>query len=181
MSATRAKNASPDQDDTPLARRPRIRSPVVTRDVASRPGRDRLQDALVYAAGVRSTPTPRARTDSVRVRGTIPTSTSTACARPTATTPHHRTAPSRGSVECCVAAGICSARARPPASQHVQQSAADETQREFGGIRQLGRKQSSLPDRALSADGAALTAYRLHRMPNAGRHVPDDRSLIAPR
>ena len=115
----RARNAATaTKTDTPLAETPQSVT-VVTRDQMVDQGAYNLQDALNYAAGVRSDAYGLdSRTDSVRVRGASPDVTSTDCARLTATTPAPRARrPTRWSGSKCCAGprACCSARARPRA------------------------------------------------------------------
>ncbi len=115
----RARNAvTATKTDTPLSETPQSVT-VVTRDQMVDQGATNLQDALNYAAGVRSDAYGLdSRTDSVRVRGApTPMSISMACGSPTATTPAPRApSPTRWSGSKCCAArrACCSVRARPP-------------------------------------------------------------------
>lgn len=185
----RAKNAATaTKTDTPLAETPQAVT-VVTRDQIVDQGATSLQDALGYAAGVRSDAYGLdARTDSVRVRGTSPdvyldglrqaygyyTST-------TRTEPYtlERLEVLRGPAGMLfgsgTAAGIVNMVSKRPQT---------ETQREVGvQFGSWGRKQIQADlTGALSADGDwSYRLIALHR--NADTQVdfvPDDRSLIAP-
>ncbi|MBB1599621.1 TonB-dependent siderophore receptor [Variovorax sp. UMC13] len=185
----RAKNAvTATKTDTPLAETPQAVT-VVTRDQIVDQGATSLQDALGYAAGVRSDAYGLdARTDSVRIRGSEPTVfldglrqaygyyTST-----TRTEPYtlERLEVLRGPAGMLfgsgTAAGIVNMVSKRPQV---------ETQREVGvQFGNWGRKQVQADlTGALSADGDwSYRLVALHR--NADTqvdHVPDDRSLIAP-
>ncbi|WP_256856506.1 TonB-dependent siderophore receptor [Variovorax sp. KK3] len=185
----RAKNAATaTKTDTPLAETPQAVT-VITRDQIVDQGATNLQDALNYAAGVRSDAYGLdARTDSVRVRGAYPdvyldglrqaygyyTST-------TRTEPYtlERLEVLRGPSGMLFGSGTAAGIVNMVSKRPLQ-----ETQREVGV--QLGswnrrQLQADLTG-PLTADGA--WSYRLIAVERQADtqvdFVPDDRRLIAP-
>lgn len=185
----RAKNAvTATKTDTPLAETPQAVT-VITRDQIVDQGATNLQDALTYAAGVRSDAYGLdARTDSIRVRGAYPdvfldglrqaygyyTST-------TRTEPYmlERLEVLRGPSGMLFGSGTAAGIVNMVSKRPLQ-----ETQREVGV--QLGswnrrQLQADLTG-PLSADGQ--WSYRLIAVAREADtqvdFVPDDRRLIAP-
>jgi iron complex outermembrane receptor protein len=185
----RAKNAvTATKTDTPLSETPQSVT-VVTRDQIVDQGATNLQDALNYAAGVRSDAYGLdSRTDSVRVRGAYPdiyldglrqaygyyTST-------TRTEPYtlERLEVLRGPSGMLFGAGTAAGVVNMVSKRPLQ-----EAQREVGvQFGSFGRKQIQADlTGPLNADGSL--SYRLIALQRKSDtqvdHVPDDRSLIAP-
>jgi len=185
----RAKNAvTATKTDTPLAETPQAVT-VITRDQIVDQGATNLQDALGYAAGVRSDAYGLdSRTDSVRVRGSYPdvyldglrqsygyyTST-------TRTEPYtlERLEVLRGPSGMLFGAGTAAG-----VINMVSKRPLVETQREVGvQFGSFGRKQVQADlTGALTEDGK--WSYRLIALQRKSDtqvdYVPDDRSLIAP-
>ncbi|MGJ7495755.1 TonB-dependent siderophore receptor [Variovorax sp. RT4R15] len=185
----RAKNAiTATKTDTPLAETPQSVT-VITRDQMVDQGATNLQDALGYAAGVRSDAYGLdARTDSVRVRGAYPdvyldglrqaygyyTST-------TRTEPYtlERLEVLRGPSGMLFGAGTAAG-----VVNMVSKRPLLETQREVGvQFGSFGRKQIQADlTGALAVDGT--WSYRLIALTRKSDtqvdYVPDDRSLLAP-
>ncbi|MGF6351489.1 TonB-dependent siderophore receptor [Variovorax sp. W2I14] len=185
----RAKNAvTATKTDTPLSETPQSVT-VVTRDQIVDQGANNLQDALNYAAGVRSDAYGLdSRTDSVRVRGAYPdiyldglrqaygyyTST-------TRTDPYtlERLEVLRGPSGMLFGAGTAAGVVNM-VSKRPQQEAQREVGVQFGSF---GRKQIQADlTGPLNADGSL--SYRLIALQRKSDtqvdYVPDDRSLIAP-
>jgi iron complex outermembrane receptor protein len=185
----RAKNAvTATKTDTPLAETPQSVT-IVTRDQMVDQGAISLQDALGYAAGVRSDAYGfDARTDSVRIRGSEPAVyldglrqaygyyTST-----TRTEPYtlERLEVLRGPAGMLFGSGTVGGIVNM-----VSKRPQTETQREVGvQFGSFGRKQVQADlTGALTADGE--WSYRLVALQRKSDtqvdYVPDDRSLIAP-
>ncbi|WP_373423973.1 TonB-dependent siderophore receptor [Variovorax boronicumulans] len=185
----RAKNAvTATKTDTPLSETPQSVT-VVTRDQIVDQGATNLQDALNYAAGVRSDAYGLdSRTDSVRVRGATPdvyldglrqaygyyTST-------TRTDPYtlERLEVLRGPSGMLFGAGTAAGVVNMVSKRPLQ-----EAQREVGvQFGSFGRKQIQADlTGPLNADGSL--SYRLiavqRKSDTQVDYVPDDRSLIAP-
>ncbi|MDH6168608.1 iron complex outermembrane receptor protein [Variovorax boronicumulans] len=185
----RAKNAvTATKTDTPLSETPQSVT-VVTRDQIVDQGATNLQDALNYAAGVRSDAYGLdSRTDSVRVRGAYPdvyldglrqaygyyTST-------TRTEPYtlERLEVLRGPSGMLFGAGTAAGVVNMVSKRPLQ-----EAQREVGvQFGSFGRKQIQADlTGPLNADGSL--SYRLiavqRKSDTQVDYVPDDRSLIAP-
>jgi iron complex outermembrane receptor protein len=185
----RARNAATaTKTDTPLAETPQSVT-VVTRDQIVDQGATNLQDALNYAAGVRSDAYGvDSRTDSMRVRGASPdiyldglrqaygyyTST-------TRTEPYtlERLEVLRGPSGMLFGAGTAAGVINMVSKRPLQ-----ETQREVGvQFGSFGRKQIQADlTGPLNADGSL--SYRLIALQRKSDtqvdYVPDDRSLIAP-
>lgn len=185
----RAKNAvTATKTDTPLSETPQSVT-VVTRDQIVDQGANNLQDALNYAAGVRSDAYGLdSRTDSVRVRGAYPdvyldglrqaygyyTST-------TRTDPYtlERLEVLRGPSGMLFGAGTAAGVVNMVSKRPLQ-----EAQREVGvQFGSFGRKQIQADlTGPLNADGSL--SYRLIALQRKSDtqvdYVPDDRSLIAP-
>ena len=185
----RARNAATaTKTDTPLAETPQSVT-VVTRDQMVDQGAGNLQDALNYAAGVRSDAYGQdSRTDSVRIRGALPdvyldglrqsygyyTST-------TRTEPYtlERLEVLRGPAGMLFGAGTAAGVVNMVSKRPLQ-----ETQREVGvQFGSFGRKQIQADlTGPLNADGSL--SYRLialqRKSDSQVDHVPDDRSVIAP-
>ena len=185
----RARNAvTATKTDTPLAETPQAVT-VVTRDQIVDQGATSLQDALGYAAGVRSDAYGLdARTDSVRIRGSEPTVyldglrqaygyyTSTTRTEPYAL---ERLEVLRGPAGMLFGSGTAAG-----VVNMVSKRPLTETQREVGvQFGNWGRKQIQADlTGALTADGE--WSYRLVALQRKSDtqvdHVPDDRSLLAP-
>ncbi|RQO49200.1 TonB-dependent siderophore receptor [Variovorax sp. KBW07] len=185
----RAKNAvTATKTDTPLSETPQSVT-VVTRDQMVDQGAINVQDALNYAAGVRSDAYGLdARTDSVRVRGATPDTyldglrqsygyyTST-----TRTEPYtlERLEVLRGPSGMLFGAGTAAGVVNMVSKRPLQ-----EAQREVGvQFGSFGRKQIQADlTGPLNADGRL--SYRLVALQRKSDtqvdHVPDDRSVIAP-
>jgi len=185
----RAKNAvTATKTDTPLSETPQSVT-VVTRDQIVDQGANNLQDALNYAAGVRSDAYGLdSRTDSVRVRGAYPdvyldglrqaygyyTST-------TRTDPYtlERLEVLRGPSGMLFGAGTAAGVVNMVSKRPLQ-----EAQREVGvQFGSFGRRQIQADlTGPLNADGSL--SYRLIALQRKSDtqvdYVPDDRSLIAP-
>jgi iron complex outermembrane receptor protein len=185
----RAKNAvTATKTDTPLSETPQSVT-VVTRDQIVDQGATNLQDALNYAAGVRSDAYGLdSRTDSVRVRGAYPdiyldglrqaygyyTST-------TRTEPYtlERLEVLRGPSGMLFGAGTAAGVVNMVSKRPLQ-----EAQREVGvQFGSFGRRQIQADlTGPLNADGSL--SYRLiaveRKSDTQVDYVPDDRSLIAP-
>jgi iron complex outermembrane receptor protein len=185
----RARNAvTATKTDTPLSETPQSVT-VVTRDQMVDQGATNLQDALNYAAGVRSDAYGLdSRTDSVRVRGAYPdvyldglrqsygyyTST-------TRTEPYtlERLEVLRGPSGMLFGAGTAAGVVNMVSKRPLQ-----EAQREVGvQFGSFGRKQIQADlTGPLNADGTL--SYRLVALQRKADtqvdHVPDDRSVIAP-
>jgi iron complex outermembrane receptor protein len=185
----RARNAATaTKTDTPLSETPQSVT-VVTRDQIVDQGANNLQDALNYAAGVRSDAYGLdSRTDSVRVRGATPdiyldglrqsygyyTST-------TRTEPYtlERLEVLRGPSGMLFGAGTAAGVVNMVSKRPLQ-----ETQREVGvQFGSFGRKQIQADlTGPLNADGSL--SYRLIALQRKSDtqvdFVPDDRSVIAP-
>jgi iron complex outermembrane receptor protein len=185
----RAKNAvTATKTDTPLSETPQSVT-VVTRDQIVDQGATNLQDALNYAAGVRSDAYGLdSRTDSVRVRGAYPdiyldglrqaygyyTST-------TRTEPYtlERLEVLRGPSGMLFGAGTAAGVVNMVSKRPLQ-----EAQREVGvQFGSFGRRQIQADlTGPLNADGSL--SYRLIALQRKSDtqvdYVPDDRSLIAP-
>ena len=185
----RARNAvTATKTDTPLSETPQSVT-VVTRDQIVDQGATNLQDALNYAAGVRSDAYGLdARTDSVRVRGATPdiyldglrqsygyyTST-------TRTEPYtlERLEVLRGPSGMLFGAGTAAGVVNMVSKRPLQ-----EAQREVGvQFGSFGRKQVQADlTGPLNADGSL--SYRLiavqRKSDTQVDYVPDDRSVIAP-
>ncbi|MBJ2159446.1 TonB-dependent siderophore receptor [Variovorax sp. IB41] len=185
----RAKNAATaTKTDTPLSETPQSVT-IVTRDQMVDQGATSLQDALNYAAGVRSDAYGLdSRTDSVRVRGAYPdvyldglrqaygyyTST-------TRTEPYtlERLEVLRGPSGMLFGAGTAAGVVNM-VSKRPLQDAQREVGVQFGSF---GRKQIQADlTGPLNADGSL--SYRLIALQRKSDtqvdYVPDDRSLIAP-
>jgi len=185
----RAKNAvTATKTDTPLAETPQAVT-VVTRDQLVDQGATSLQDALGYAAGVRSDAYGLdARTDSVRIRGSEPSVyldglrqaygyyTSTTRTEPYAL---ERLEVLRGPAGMLFGSGTAAG-----VLNMVSKRPLTETQREVGvQFGNWGRKQIQADlTGALTADGD--WSYRLVALQRKSDtqvdYVPDDRSLLAP-
>jgi len=185
----RARNAATaTKTDTPLSETPQSVT-VVTRDQMVDQGATNVQDALNYAAGVRSDAYGLdSRTDSVRVRGATPdvyldglrqaygyyTST-------TRTEPYtlERLEVLRGPSGMLFGAGTAAGVVNMVSKRPLQ-----EAQREVGvQFGSFGRKQIQADlTGPLNADGTL--SYRLIALQRKSDtqvdHVPDDRSVIAP-
>ncbi|HEX7866118.1 MAG TPA: TonB-dependent siderophore receptor [Variovorax sp.] len=185
----RAKNAvTATKTDTPLSETPQSVT-VITRDQMVDQGAINVQDALNYAAGVRSDAYGLdSRTDSVRVRGATPdvyldglrqsygyyTST-------TRTEPYtlERLEVLRGPSGMLFGAGTAAGVVNMVSKRPLQ-----EAQREVGvQFGSFGRKQIQADlTGPLNADGSL--SYRLIALQRKSDtqvdHVPDDRSVIAP-
>jgi iron complex outermembrane receptor protein len=185
----RAKNAATaTKTDTPLSETPQSVT-IVTRDQMVDQGATSLQDALNYAAGVRSDAYGLdSRTDSVRVRGAYPdvyldglrqaygyyTST-------TRTEPYtlERLEVLRGPSGMLFGAGTAAGVVNMVSKRPLQ-----EAQREVGvQFGSFGRKQIQADlTGPLNADGSL--SYRLIALQRKSDtqvdYVPDDRSVIAP-
>jgi iron complex outermembrane receptor protein len=185
----RAKNAvTATKTDTPLSETPQSVT-VITRDQMVDQGAINVQDALNYAAGVRSDAYGLdARTDSVRIRGATPDTyldglrqsygyyTST-----TRTEPYtlERLEVLRGPSGMLFGAGTAAGVVNMVSKRPLQ-----EAQREVGvQFGSFGRKQIQADlTGPLNADGTL--SYRLVALQRKSDtqvdHVPDDRSVIAP-
>ena len=185
----RARNAATaTKTDTPLSETPQSVT-VITRDQMVDQGATNVQDALNYAAGVRSDAYGLdSRTDSVRVRGATPdvyldglrqaygyyTST-------TRTEPYtlERLEVLRGPSGMLFGAGTAAGVVNMVSKRPLQ-----EAQREVGvQFGSFGRKQIQADlTGPLNADGTL--SYRLIALQRKSDtqvdHVPDDRSVIAP-
>ena len=186
----RAKNAvTATKTDTPLAETPQSVT-VVTRDQMVDQGATNLQDALTYAAGVRSDAYGiDSRSDSFSVRGSDPTiyldglqtyssGWYTATARPDPYT-LERLEVLRGPSGMLFGAGTAGGVVNM-VSKRPQQEAYREVGVQFGSF---GRKQIQADlTGPLTADGDwSYRLVALHRKSDTQvDHVPDDRSLIMP-
>lgn len=186
----RARNAATaTKTDTPLAETPQSVT-VVTRDQMLDQGATNLQDALTYAAGVRSDAYGiDSRTDSFLIRGSEPSlyldglqmyssGWYTATARPDPYT-LERVEVLRGPAGMLFGAGTAAGVVNM-VSKRPQTEAAREVGVQFGSF---GRKQIQADlTGPLSADGA--WSYRLIALQRKSDtqvdYVPDDRSLLAP-
>ena len=186
----RAKNAATaTKTDTPLAETPQSVT-VVTRDQMLDQGATNLQDALTYAAGVRSDAYGiDSRTDSFLIRGSEPSlyldglqmyssGWYTATARPDPYT-LERVEVLRGPAGMLFGAGTAAGVVNM-VSKRPQAEAVREVGVQFGSF---GRKQIQADlTGPLSADGA--WSYRLIALQRKSDtqvdYVPDDRSLLAP-
>ncbi|XXQ52431.1 TonB-dependent siderophore receptor [Xenophilus aerolatus] len=185
----RAKNAATaTKTDTPLAETPQSVT-VVTRDQMVDQGATNLQDALNYAAGVRSDAYGLdSRSDSVRIRGTEPTVfldglrqaygyyTSTTRTDPfTLERLEVLRGPSGMLFGAGTAAGVVNMVSKRPLF---------ETQREIGvQYGSFNRRQLQI-DLSGPLDAEGTLAYRLIALGRKSGtqvdHVPDDRVLLAP-
>ncbi|MDA7416556.1 TonB-dependent siderophore receptor [Xenophilus arseniciresistens] len=186
----RARNAATaTKTDTPLAETPQSVT-VVTRDQITDQGATTLQDALTYAAGVRSDGYGLdSRADSFMVRGSEPSmyldglqmyssGWYTATARPDPYT-LERLEVLRGPAGMLFGAGTA-AGVLNMVSKRPQPVAAREVGVQFGS---WGRKQIQADlTGPLTADGTwSYRLVALHRKADTQvDHVPDDRSLIMP-
>jgi len=186
----RAKNAvTATKTDTPLAETPQSVT-VVTRDQMVDQGATNLQDALTYAAGVRSDAYGiDSRSDSFSVRGSDPTiyldglqtyssGWYTATARPDPYT-LERLEVLRGPSGMLFGAGTAGGVVNM-VSKRPQQEAYREVGVQFGSF---GRKQIQADlTGPLTADGDwSYRLVALHRKSDTQvDYVPDDRSLIMP-
>ena len=186
----RAKNAvTATKTDTPLAETPQSVT-VVTRDQMVDQGATNLQDALTYAAGVRSDAYGiDSRSDSFLVRGSEPTiyldglqtyssGWYTATARPDPYT-LERLEVLRGPSGMLFGAGTAGGVVNM-VSKRPQQEAYREVGVQFGSF---GRKQIQADlTGPLTADGDwSYRLVALHRKSDTQvDYVPDDRSLIMP-
>ncbi|MET3496999.1 TonB-dependent siderophore receptor [Variovorax boronicumulans] len=186
----RAKNAvTATKTDTPLSETPQSVT-IVTRDQIVDQGATNLQDALNYAAGVRSDAYGLdSRADSFLVRGSAPTGYLdglqmfsagwyTATARPDPYT-LERLEVLRGPAGMLFGAGTAGGVVNM-VSKRPQQQAYREVGVQFGSF---GRKQVQADlTGPLTADGA--WSYRLVALQRKSDtqvdYVPDDRSLIMP-
>jgi iron complex outermembrane receptor protein len=185
--ARRAATAT--KTDTPLAETPQSVT-VVTRDQMLDQGATNLQDALTYAAGVRSDAYGiDSRSDSLLVRGSEPSlyldglqmyssGWYTATARPDPYT-LERVEVLRGPAGMLFGAGTAAGVVNM-VSKHPQAEAAREVGVQFGSF---GRKQIQADlTGPLTADGA--WSYRLVALQRKADtqvdYVPDDRSLLMP-
>ena len=186
----RAKRAATaTKTDTPLSETPQSVT-VVTRDQLVDQGATNLQEALAYAAGVRSDGYGvDSRADSVMIRGTEPSlyldglrqfsaGYYTSTARPDPYT-LERIEVLRGPAGMLFGAGTAAGVVNMVSKRPLQ-----ETQREVGvQFGSHGRKQVQADlTGPLSADGQwSYRLVALHRQADTQvDHVPDDRTVIAP-
>jgi hypothetical protein len=129
----RAKNAvTATKTDTPLAETPQSVT-VVTRDQMVDQGATNLQDALTYAAGVRSDAYGLdSRSDGFSVRGSDPSVylDGLQTYSPAGTPPRRVPTPTRWSASrCCAARPACSSARAPPAASSTWSASARSSRR----------------------------------------------------
>lgn len=185
----RAKNAvTATKTDTPLSETPQSVT-VVTRDQILDQGAKTVQDALTYAAGVRSDAYGLdSRTDSVRIRGADPAEYLDGLRKTNGYyTANARTDPytlERIEVLRGPSAMLFGQGSTAGVVNLVSKRPLAETQREIGAeLGSFGRKQIQTDlTGSLTADGD--WSYRLIALQRKSDtqvdHVPDDRSLLAP-